>query len=277
MASLMDSIKKQANKNGTKIQTSQDAELEKILNRLFYLDKNVEEETKFVKHVMTRGLETQERVGLHASAFIVSDKEFCIRKQVLSLIYKQEQGHEVPVGLKRIFEEGNCVHEKWQRLFIRGGYSKTEDLDFTRMNEEYHISFTPDIICRIPEFHDGLMISEVKSVNTFQFKKMDKHPSGFKQLQWYMYLTGIHKGFTLCDDKNCQDFKAMVYDYDPKEVATYIERADAINYYYDKVYLEGRMVKRHKEATSPNCKKCNDCVMKDACWNVGKGKIKLGS
>ena len=37
---IIDSIKKSATKNGTKIQTSEATILEKILNRMFYLEKN---------------------------------------------------------------------------------------------------------------------------------------------------------------------------------------------------------------------------------------------
>ena len=69
---LIDDIKKEASSNRTKIQTSDAAKLEKILNNMFYLEKDVEKESAFVKQVMTRGLESQERVGLHASALIVS-------------------------------------------------------------------------------------------------------------------------------------------------------------------------------------------------------------
>ena len=163
---LIDNIKKEAAGNRTKIQSTDAAALEKIFNNMFYLDKNIEEETKFVKQVMTRGLESQERVGLHASAMLVGDKEFCLRAQVLSLIYKQLQGQQTPVGLMRIFEQGNAIHEKWQRLLIRAGYGKAKDMDFTRMCDEYMLSYTPDIDCLIPEFFEGRMIGEVKSVNT---------------------------------------------------------------------------------------------------------------
>ena len=121
---LIDDIKKDALGNGTKIQSSESAQLEKIFNKMFYCDKNIKEETKFVNQLMTRGLESTERVGLHASSLIVSDSKFCLRQQVLSLLYKQRQGEQVSVGLMRIFEEGNAIHEKWQRLFIRAGYSK---------------------------------------------------------------------------------------------------------------------------------------------------------
>lgn len=272
---IMDDIKKTAQGNRTEIQTSEERDLKAILNKTFYLPKSIEEESKFVKMVMTRGAETQERVGLHASALIVSDNAFCMRQQVLSLIYKQLQGEQIEVGLLRIFEQGNAIHEKWQRLFIRAGYSTANDLDVTQFCKKYKISFTPDIICEIPEFYDGKMIGEIKSVNTFQFQKMAHHPSAGKQLQWYMFLSGIHKGFVLSDDKNTQDFKLEVYDYNPEIVAPFIERAEQIKYYYKRVFDEGKMIKRPKDAKKPECKRCAACAMRDACWNTGMGRIKV--
>lgn len=272
---LISDIKKSALSNNTKIQSSEAAKLEKILNATFYLDKNINEEAKFVKQVMTRGQESQERVGLHASSLIVGDKDFCVRQQVLSLIYKQLQGEQINVGLMRIFEQGNAIHEKWQRLFIRAGYSKASDLDVTQFNDAYKISFTPDIICSIPEFYDGKMIGEIKSVNTFQFQRMVKHPSAWKQCQWYMYLTGIHKGFVLSEDKNTQDFKIEVYDYDPSIVAPFIDRAEAIKYYYNKLMKQHKMVQRPDSVKSSDCKRCKDCPMRLSCWNLEGGKIKI--
>lgn len=285
---LIDNIKKEAQGNRTKIQSTDAAALEKILNRTFYLPKNIEEETKFVKQVMTRGLESQERVGLHASAMLVGDKDFCLRAQVLSLIYKQSQGEQVPVSLMRIFEQGNAIHEKWQRLFIRAGYGEAKDMDFTRFDEDYMLSYTPDIDCLIPEFFEGRMIGEVKSVNTYQFQRMTKHPSAWKQAQWYMHLCikklkkvgkwngkDYTKGFVLSEDKNTQDYKIEVYDYDPTLVEPFAGRADSIGYHHNRVFEEHKMVARPKDATSPTCKRCADCFMRDACWNVGMGKVKL--
>ena len=151
MATITDEIKKAAINNGTKIQNSEEAFLEKLFNKMFYLEKNRDEETKFVRQMITRGQETQERKGLHASAIIVSDNKFCVRQQVLSLLYKQLQGEQMGAGLMRIFEAGSAIHEKWQRLFIRAGYGKAEDMDYSQFHDEFEISFTPDAILRIPE------------------------------------------------------------------------------------------------------------------------------
>ena len=273
---LIDQIKKEAGGKKIAIQSADAEKLQKIFNHLFYLPKDIEAETEFVKMVMTRGAESQERVGLHASAMLVGDKQFCCRQQVLSLIYKQEQGEQLPVGLLRIFEEGNAIHEKWQRLLIRGGYAKPTDLDYTQYCDKYMMSFTPDIICSVPEFYDGLMIGEIKSMNTFQFKHITKHPSAWKQCQWYMHLTGIKKGFVLTEDKNTQETKFEVYDYSPELVAPFISRAEEIMYRYHRAVDDGKMVKRPEDAKSPDCKRCKECAMRDACWNIGMGRVKIG-
>lgn len=283
---IIDEIKNDGVKTGTKIQNEEQRRLEAILNKMFYCEKNIEEETKFVNMVMTRGLESTERVGLHASSMIAGDKEFCIRQQVLSLIYKQLQGEQIPVGLMRIFAEGNAIHEKWQRYLIRAGYAKANTLDRTRFDEEYKLSFTPDIVCRIPEFYDGAMVGEIKSVNTYQFKNMTSHPSARKQLQFYMFelikqakLRGTWngkdylKGFVLCDDKNTQDFKVFIYDYDKDFVSPFIDRCEEVKFYYEKAVKENKMVGRKKDCNSYTCKLAEKCPMKDVCF--GKSKEKL--
>lgn len=268
---IIDEIKKDARGNRTMIQSTEALKLQKILNRMFYLDKDTVNEPDFVRQVMTRGLGSQERSGLHASALIVEDSAFCLREQVLALMYKQKQGEQLSVGLMRIFEEGNAVHEKWQRLFIRAGYSGVNDLDVTQFNKKYRVSFTPDIICEIPEFYDGKMIGELKSVNMYTYDKTvvpKRHPSAWKQMQWYMYLTGIHKGFVLSENKNNQEFKVEVYDFDQEIVNPFIERCEEIKAAYKKVNKEHKLVARPKGKgyRNPDDKKCKTCAMRDVCW-----------
>lgn len=285
---IIENIKKDSVKNGSKVQSTESAKLEVILNKMFFLEKDIEGEVDFIRQVMTRGLETQERVGLHASAMIVSDNKFCVRQQVLSLLFKQLQGEQIPVKLKRIFEEGNAIHEKWQRMFIRAGYAKAKTLDRTRFDEDYKISYTPDIVCRIPEFFDGAMIVEVKSVNPIQFRKMTSHPTAHSQLEFYMNECikeakrkgkwngkDYTKGFVLCDDKGGQDFKIFVYDFEKETVAPFIDRCEAVKFHYNKFLEENKMVARNEKCTSYDCKMAEKCPMKDACWNRGIGRVRL--
>lgn len=278
---LIDDIKKEADRNGTKLQSTEEQKIEQLLNSLFYLDKNIPEELKFLKSVMTRGADTTERKGLHASAVIVSDDKFCYRQQVLSLFYKQLQGEQTKVGLKRIFAEGDAIHEKWQRLFIRGGLCEPLDCDYSRFDDDFDLSYTPDIICKLPvnmsltEPCDKWeeYIVEIKSVNTYTYKKQKYHASGRKQCQLYMYLTGIHKGIVLCDDKNTQDFKVYRYDYNPAEIAPYIRRLEKIQEYKEQLILNKKLVPRMPQCSCYGSKKAQECPMRDVCFRKSRERL----
>lgn len=289
---IIDSIKKDAAQNGTKIQSSEAQHLESILDQMFYTEHKPKEELEFLRQVMTRGLESAERKGLHASNMIVAEKKFCLRQQVTSLYFKQLQGEQLPTSLLRIFEEGNAIHEKWQRLLVRAGYAKPEWLDRTQWDDDYQLSFSPDIICSIPGVDYGnFMVGEVKSVNSFQYKKMERHPSAWKQLQLYMYLlkkqeAGFHrvkvsevanyrKGFVLCEDKNTQDFKVEVYDFQPELVKPYVERLERVKESAQRFKETKKPPKRHEMCDSPECKMASTCPMRDACWNIGEGRVRL--
>lgn len=263
MPNLLDEIRGKAT-------SSEGLVVEQTLNKLFYAKHNIKEEARFVELVLSKNGYNSERAGLHGSAIIVGENDFCYREQVLSLIYKMSQGENIPVGLKRIFEEGNAIHEKWQRLFIRGGLGIPEDMDRSRFNKRYELSYTPDAILNIGK---NEYVCEIKSVNTFQFKHMKSHPSGAKQLQLYMHLTGIHKGFVLCEDKNSQDFKVFLYDYDAGSVETFVERLENIQIYKERFLEKKKMVK--KLCDKPTCKRAGKCNMVDACFNIGQGRIKL--
>lgn len=268
---LMDDIK--ALKEGSQgFMPSQEEEaLKARLNALFYLDKNIEKETEFIQSVMTRGQDTAERKGLHASAVIKPEQDFCLRQQVLSLFYKQAQGEQVPVGLKRIFSEGDAIHEKWQRLFIRGGYCNPLDCDFTMFSQYYDLSYTPDIICTI----DGIRyVGEIKSMNTHAYRKMletnGEHASGKKQLFLYMFLTGIYNGFTLCEDKNTQDFTVRLYRYDQKQIYYAIERLEQIQASKIRLKAMNKITRRKTQCTSYNCEMAKQCPMRETCWKKNK-------
>lgn len=274
---LLEDIKREALEKDIVIDNGEGKEIECELNKLFYAQKNIEKETEFIRHVMTRGEETAERKGLHASSIIKSDDKFCYREQVLSLLYKQEQGNNISVGLKRIYEEGNAIHEKWQRLFIRGNLTEPLKCDRSRFDDTYELSYTPDIEAAIcgKEY-----VVEIKSVNTWDFAKMKKgtlkcHASGKKQLMLYMYLTGIHDGIVLCDDKNGQQFKVYTYKLDIKQVQPYIARLERIQQLKHRLLSKGKLCKRCESCTNSDCKRAKECNMRLTCWKLPGGSIRL--
>lgn len=264
----MSDIKKDLKNN---ISSSNDLLIMSELKKCFYAEHKPEEEAKMVLAIQKKNGEALERIGLHASAML-QDNGFCYRQHVLSLFYKMLQGEDLPLKSKCIFEEGNAIHEKWQRLFIRGGLGTYKEMDHTQLKPEYDLSFTPDAILTIK---NKKYIVEIKSMNTFSYQRTNTHASGKKQCMFYQWLTGIHRGFVLMEDKNTQDFKIEVVDYDFSLIANAVEHLEGIQEYKKRFIEEKKPPERIKECKKYDCKKAQDCPMRDVCWNRGKGRIKI--
>lgn len=211
--------------------------------------------------------ESEERKGLHASAIIASDNAYCLREQVLSLFFKRKEEDNIPDYLKRIFEEGNCVHEKWQGLFERAGIAiGIEDRGYSLLFDLY---MTPDAIIKI---NNKVYVVEIKSANTFAVQHMtNSHPSGTKQLQLYMHFLCIPRGFVLVEDKNTQEIKVFPSHYEPGQAKKYIERL------YDIKQAKEEFI-RSKKLPSRCCrdiggKRAHGCAMAEACFNIRREKI----
>lgn len=243
------------------------------LNELFYAKPDYDAEMEMLVYQYSQ--EEEERVGLHMSAVTSAGKDFCYREQVLSLFYKMAQGENIHIGLKRIFEEGKSIGTKWQRLFIRGGIGVKEDMDVSRIQPDYDLSYTPDGMVII----DGKeYVVEIKSMNTFGFQKAKSHPSGQKQLKAYMYFEGIPRGFVLVEDKNTQDFKIFLetdVNESDDDIADILERLEKIQRHKRKFIKTNKPPKRVEMCTGPDCKRAMKCNMRDACWNVGQGRVKI--
>lgn len=259
--------------NGYQTQSKIDAmnsleeqQIKQVLDSLFYCKKQPEQELDFINQMFTRGTGDEVRTGLHASAIIKPDKNFCLREQVLSLIYMPNEQQPANIDLVKIFEEGNAIHEKWQRLFLRGGLCKPSDLDRTRFSDKYNLCFTPDIIATI---NNTKYVVEVKSVNTRQFAKMKSHPTGRLQLFLYEHLTGIPKGFVLAEDKDTQRIRIFLEKYNHNVIYPYLERLFEIN------DLAKEKEFPHRPCMNAQCKRARECRMSNACFNTGIGRILL--
>ena len=210
----------------------------------------------------------EDRVGLHGSEVIKPDEEFCYRKAVLSFYFK---GKEVrhPLNVQRIFLNGNYVHEKWQRLFKQTGVAVA--IEQRGESIEWGLLFTPDAAIKLGNKY---YVVEIKSVNTIQFKQMKSHPSGEKQLQLYMHMTGMPNGFVLCEDKNNQEIKVFPFEYDPMKAKPFVERMHKVKLLRDKFEKERKLPV--KMCTSASCKKAQGCPYKNACFNIERIPLKNG-
>lgn len=241
-------------KSKSLVSSTMEIVLENKMNSLFMVkDKQIDEDRK----------------GLHASAIIDSENHFCLREQILSTLFKRNaaEKQELPVGLLRIFREGEAIHEKWQRMFRNAGIAVAiEDRGYAKSLDLY---MTPDAILNI---NGNLYVCEIKSMNTFAFKHLTTtHPKGTKQAQFYMHFTGIPRAFVLCEDKNTQDIKVLACEYDPEVVRPYLKRLYDVIKYKRKFLSEGKMVKR--KCASLGCKRAQECPMSNACFGTNRVRI----
>ena len=218
----------------------------------------------------------EKRVGLHASAIIDSDNHFCLRQQVLSLLFEMDQGEELPVKALQIFAAGSSIHEKWQNMIEKCSGEKGNSIKLIKnearsFSEEYELYFTPDTLAEIDYLPH---VVEYKSMNTYAFqaalKSINPHPSARKQIQLYMFLTGIENGVILIEDKNTQEFMTYRVKFNYKEVLPYIDRLIEIKE-AKKEFLESGELPNRK-CKNYTTKRAAECNMKSACFNLGNCK-----
>lgn len=220
--------------------------------------------------------EHEHRYGLHASAILASDNEFCFREQVLSLFFEMNQGEQLPIKLLKIFAQGNAMHEKWYKLFRQAGIDVA--IERSLFLEQYDLSFTIDALLDL--FNEEI-VCDVKSQNSFAFKKQVGHPSGEKQVNFYLWALSVYtgvphrKGFVLVDSKDDQEIKVIPVSYSKEKVAPYVARLKTIQEMKQEFLEDGSLPNR-------KCKNCDvkraaQCNMRDACFKIGRGRIELGS
>ena len=167
-----------------------------------------------LEHLFLEDRAHENRYGLHASAILASDNEFCFREQVLSLFYEMNQGEQLPIKALKVFAQGNAMHEKWYKLFKRAGIDVA--IERSLFLKKYDLSFTIDALLNL--FNEEI-ICDVKSQNSFAFKKSKGHPSGEKQVNFYLWAlskyTGVphRKGFVLVDSKDDQEIRIVPVKY----------------------------------------------------------------
>lgn len=209
-----------------------------------------------------------DRYGLHASAILDSEDKFCYREQLLSLFYKRDSGKQFDTKLLRIFAQGTATHIKWQTMFQNAGWLKCSE--YTHFMPEYDLCFTPDMETN----WKGEPLFEIKTENTYSFQRSgNHHAKGEKQLNFYLCLLDIKEGYVLVEDKNTQDIKIITVKQDREKAKLYFDRLKDIQEMKNVFIHEHEVPKR--KCRDSECKRCLECAMRSACWNIGQGRIKL--
>jgi hypothetical protein len=195
------------------------------------------------------------RPGMFHASSIINDK-FCLRESYWDLMNPKEEKPISP-NLLRIFAVGNDAHAKYQRMFKDKKIALFIEQPF--FSKFLQMTGTPDAIIN---FHGKRTGVEIKTMNTNAFYHMDKpHPSAFKQAQMYMYLLGIPQFIIFCENKNDQNIKLFLIDFDLNVALKYVRRMRSLEKYIN----EGK-VPRAEECFCDRPSRRKSCKYHSRCF-----------
>ena len=188
-----------------------------------------------------------------------------------------------------IFKTGHDIHEKWQGWLERSGLMKQSELAI--FNEECHIKGNADGLI---EDSQGEAILEIKSVGvgTIRMENLDlykEYNSGsitmdelwkrvrqpfsthLRQINLYMYATGVHQGIILYEWKPTQSIKEFDVTYQPALIQHILAAAQVIKQHLK----QGTIIDRPAWATEDH-KTCKQCPYKTTCWRNNADRRQTG-
>jgi hypothetical protein len=97
--------------------------------------------TVYLQRMLVRWAREQPpRTGLHASAVLVHEQEWCVRRHVLAA----SLADPLPIGTawhtNALFLHGWTLNEKWQQLFRR--FAQVVEIESAHYDETHHLHFT---------------------------------------------------------------------------------------------------------------------------------------
>ena len=188
-----------------------------------------------------------------------------------------------------IFRTGHDIHEKWQGWLERSGLMKQSELNI--FNEECHIKGNADGLI---EDSMGEAILEIKSVGvgTIRMENIDlykEYDSGtinmdelwkkvrqpfsthLRQINLYMYATGVHQGIILYEWKPTQAIKEFDVTYQPALIEHILAAAQLVKQHLE----QGTIIDRPTWATEDH-KTCKQCPYKTICWRNNADRRQTG-
>jgi hypothetical protein len=214
------------------------------------------------------GNSTPTRTGLHASAVLVDEQDWCLRRHTLSELFPDAVQ---PIELsswdwkqQAIFLNGWRLHEKWQALFQQ--FARVVEVETSHFDEDRNLYFTPDVIF---EFGNQKYIVEIKGYKADYFAKLDESGAppeyAHAQANLYCHLLRIDKAIILVENKDTQDFKLWLVEYNPKLAMPPVKRI------YDvkrAVALTRRNLEKLPEriCQSRDDARARKCPMRDTCF-----------
>lgn len=192
--------------------------------------------------------------------FYVTDAGKCAR--AIFFKFKNLPREKIEPRVLRIFEHGEFLHRNIFNILYRLKIGVTTEVPIP---PQAIISGRADaILCIGGENY----VLDIKSINSMQFRKLDApKPDNINQLQLYMHYFEITKGLLLYIDKDQQEIKEFVVNYDQVLAKGLL---DELHILRDKI--EQNMVPAALTDYPKNWQ-CSWCQFRDICKTAGKDEL----
>ena len=164
----------------------------------------------------------EEKYGSGRGGFFVTDAGKCPRQVFYDFKVPEKRESPDAHSIRRM-DVGNYIEKRWEHYFTEMGLlTSSQNSVNTKNAPEVPFVMYGRFDFKIAD-HEGLeYIVELKNVNTWGFKatQQEGRPKldHYYQLQLYMWMTGIHRGWLIYEDKNDQSTEYFYIEYDPRVV-----------------------------------------------------------
>ena len=201
--------------------------------------------------------EQKNREQLH---FYITDAGKCPRAVFFK--FKNAPREALDPRILRIFERGEQMHQNIFNIFYRLRIGVTTEV---KIPESEMVSGRADaILCLDGENY----VVDIKSMNSMVFRKLSEpKEENIFQIQLYLHFFQIKKGVLLYIDKDRQEIKEFIVEYDKNLVEKLL-----VNFKALKKQIESNEVPQALPDWPRNWQ-CSYCCFKDICFMAGPVKI----
>ena len=192
--------------------------------------------------------------------FYITDVGKCPRAVFFK--FKNVPREKMDARILRIFERGEHMHRNIINVLIRLGVLVSSEITIP---PQEIISGRADAVLSL---NNELYVLDIKSINSMIFRTLNEpKEENLQQLQLYLHYFNIKKGILLYIDKDKQEMKEFVLNYDPELVKSLLADFDSLKIKIDNNIIPGKLPEWPKNW------QCTYCQFRDVCTAAGDGEI----
>ncbi|MDD5433690.1 MAG: Dna2/Cas4 domain-containing protein [Candidatus Pacebacteria bacterium] len=209
----------------------------------------------------------------HQFHFYITDAGKCQRAVFFK--FKNVPGTKTDPRLLRMFEHGELLHRNIFNVLYRLKIGVTTEV---KIPEQAIISGRADAILSL---NGENYVLDIKSINSMAFRKLvSPKDENICQIQLYLHYFKIQKGILLYIDKDLQEMKEFLVNYDPALVNQLLIGFDQLKDKIEKNILPVALFDYPKNWQCVYCQYRQLCDMvgkQEISWNEFKTRIQSGN